>query len=1018
MNIPSFFIVTMAWLLSLPVKGAQRPAVVSPRAEAADTARTKKANDRQLTIYYNIKDHLTHDFVKLRKAEIVLAADSSFVDTMKMQYSGTDERKYSYISGRITRPGQYLIVAEADSFKTQYIPFEIKKLHKNESYREVGTIYMRRLPKRQDIELNEVVVKATKLKFYTDGDTLVYNADAFNLSEGSMLNVLLKKLPGVTLEDGGVIKVNGKKVDTMLLNGKNFFDSNKELILENMPAYMVKDIQSFERTPERYKNTAEEKTAKKELVMNVRLKREYAKGWIANAEGGQGMSFFRNEKGRLDHKFLGRFFGMYFTDKSRLVTYANVNNLNVIRAPGEDDNWNPNDQTQGLVTTYSAGLNFTTEKDEAYRYDASLDASLKDYEDKENTSSATFLDGGDTYGRSFSQDNKRNWSLNTSHSLTLMHGKIWKETLKSIYSNVVFNSSLNKWDNHSTSGSLTLSDDMAHGLGHEWMDSIMNPQASELLKRYAINRNTTKSKGNGHDFSESLSAFMACAPAYNDRVTLVIQTSHSLNDKTDKTYDHFYLDYPASPSGTDRDFRNRYKPNVNHHWDLMVNPSVIYFLDKKRHHGLNWSNQATYQHSYSNQPLYLLNKLSSWDTPESAEAAHPLGSLPSVDEMLSTLDAHNSSLSRSERLQYVPLLQYIYRIFNEEDWSRFTTFNLTLACDMTKEKLDYQRGTQIDTLARRNTAFLTANISIDHNITTRGRDLRFDYRFDKKSPDMLNLLNIRDDSNPLYITRGNPHLSNSSTHTFNISYRDKFGKTMFNTNASAIINNDAIAMESIYDKTTGIQTVTPRNINGNWNTSFNASIDLPLDKQSQWRWTQGIGHSYSNSVDLTSTTAAMAATKSTVRTHFLSDHTSITWTPSDKAELSADARLTYQTSSSTRPDFVATNALSFQYGASTQVKLPWDMQLSTDLTMYSRRGYSDPSMNTNELVWNARISKRIPRCNLTILFDGFDILGNLSNVRRYINAQGRSETFYNVIPSYGLLHIIWRFNKKPQKSQL
>ena len=90
--------------------------------------------------------------------------------------------------------------------------------------------------------------------------------------------------------------------------------------------------------------------------------------------------------------------------------------------------------------------------------------------------------------------------------------------------------------------------------------------------------------------------------------------------------------------------------------------------------------------------------------------------------------------------------------------------------------------------------------------------------------------------------------------------------------------------------------------------------------------------------------------------------------------------------------------------------------MSTDLTMYSRRGYSEPSMNTNELVWNARLAKSIPKCNLTFLFDGFDILGNLSNVRRYINAQGRTETFYNVIPSYGLLHVVWRFGKKPKKA--
>ena len=97
------------------------------------------------------------------------------------------------------------------------------------------------------------------------------------------------------------------------------------------------------------------------------------------------------------------------------------------------------------------------------------------------------------------------------------------------------------------------------------------------------------------------------------------------------------------------------------------------------------------------------------------------------------------------------------------------------------------------------------------------------------------------------------------------------------------------------------------------------------------------------------------------------------------------------------------------------MELPWSLQLSTDLTMYSRRGYSEPSMNTNELVWNARLAKRLMKGNLIVMFDGFDLLGNLSNVRRSINAQGRTETYTNVMPRYGLLHVVYRFNKNPKK---
>lgn len=72
----------------------------------------------------------------------------------------------------------------------------MKNLYKREFSRTVSDIY---LEKERFVNLDEVVVKATKVKFYLNGDTIVYNADAFQLSEGSMLDNLVRQLPGVEL---------------------------------------------------------------------------------------------------------------------------------------------------------------------------------------------------------------------------------------------------------------------------------------------------------------------------------------------------------------------------------------------------------------------------------------------------------------------------------------------------------------------------------------------------------------------------------------------------------------------------------------------------------------------------------------------------------------------------------------------------------------------------------------------------------------------------------------------------
>lgn len=92
-----------------------------------------------------------------------------------------------------------------------------------------------------------MTVTATKVKFYNKGDTLFYNADAFVLFEGSMLDALVRQLPGVELHPDGQIFVNGRFVESLLLNGKDFMKGDNKVLLENLGAYTVKDIKVYDR---------------------------------------------------------------------------------------------------------------------------------------------------------------------------------------------------------------------------------------------------------------------------------------------------------------------------------------------------------------------------------------------------------------------------------------------------------------------------------------------------------------------------------------------------------------------------------------------------------------------------------------------------------------------------------------------------------------------------------------------------------------------------------------------------
>ena len=101
----------------------------------------------------------------------------------------------------------------------------------------------------------------------------------------------------------------------------------------------------------------------------------------------------------------------------------------------------------------------------------------------------------------------------------------------------------------------------------------------------------------------------------------------------------------------------------------------------------------------------------------------------------------------------------------------------------------------------------------------------------------------------------------------------------------------------------------------------------------------------------------------------------------------------------------------FSYGASANVQMPWNMMLATNIDMNSRRGYSDASMNTNELIWNAQLSQSFLKGNaLTLSLQFYDILKQKSNFSRMIDAYRRTDTEYNSVNSYAMLHVIYRLN--------
>ena len=183
-------------------------------------AQTSSENINKKVITGHLENSVTKEPLTDAKVDL-LSSDSSFIDSTRTIY---DEfgypTRYSYFKFEITHPGHYLIRCSLPYYKMLYIPVNIK-FHKRETEIFLGKFQMQWDPQDRHL-LKEKIVKATKIKFYHNGDTLVYNADAFQLADGSMLDMLIKQLPGVVLKNNGQIFVNGKFVSSLLLNGMPF----------------------------------------------------------------------------------------------------------------------------------------------------------------------------------------------------------------------------------------------------------------------------------------------------------------------------------------------------------------------------------------------------------------------------------------------------------------------------------------------------------------------------------------------------------------------------------------------------------------------------------------------------------------------------------------------------------------------------------------------------------------------------------------------------------------------------
>ena len=939
-----------------------------------------QSKTKTVCLYGTVHNRMTGELLSGVKAEL-MTRDSSVVGdccTEKyFQVGNTFCPWYFYVP---KKEAQYILKLSKEGYETLYkdITYEPRG---NKGIIIFEKTYLKYAPKER--VLGAATVTATRVKFYTKKDTVVFNADAFEMAEGSMLDALIKQLPGVELRDNGQIYVNGRFVESLLLNGENFFDKDRNVMLENLPSYMVNNVKVYERLGEKIRLMKRDMDDKS-YVMDINLKKHYSIGWIGNAEGGAGTR----------DRYLGRFFALRFTRQSRVSLFGNMNNLNETRKPGQNGDWSPGNVRQGQNAHKIFGLDYmVNDRRTRYKLEGWAKAEHDNLTALEQTTGEAFMPNGNVYKRSGNHESQSVTSLASFHNW-LFHNDL---TVLKVAPYVLYEKKKKRGNSYSAA----LNQDLNNLSG--LTDSLFSG-SSEWLRNAVINR------AKNEDMQKSDKLFTTATASFTQDLKYFsgfIDAEGYISYKKEhfERFNHYQLDYPSA-AGQTGESKNRYYKSPSEMFSYYGRADFWYWLP------CNFALVPSYKYRVLNtrndNMIYRLEQLDGWGS------GKELGALPSEWEYLSTLDKGNSYNQEQNTQEHTISMKINGNhliLNNKVRFEAYAEFPVVL----TRRKLDYVRA-NIDTVLTKQVAAFNPFVRTSFIWHDWKRRIDIEYDVDTKLYGLSQTLDIRSDDDPLRVTLGNGRLKNSVAHQLDVSYTNNSNRKQRFFNAGVNYNavRNQIGYSSEYNRATGVYTYRPVNINGNYSVGGNVNYSMALDKKRRWNLSTTTSAQLHNNVDLITVTGSDTNPRSKVKTLFLNETVKIDHR-FGRQKVGAKAGCSWRNATSAREDFSTINAANFNYGLTGQFELPCGFQLFTDLTMYSRRGYEGHEMNTDELVWNARLSKQVWKKRLTLALEGFDILHNLSAVTHTLNGQGRTETYRNVIPSYGMLHVIYRLNVQPKK---
>ena len=862
--------------------------------------------------------------------------------------------------------GQYILQVTCVGFK----PYA-KRIDVADKEVAMGTLAL----SPDAIMLKGATVTGHAAKVTLKADTFVYNAAAFRTPEGSVVEELVKRLPGAEVGDDGTIKINGKEVKKIMVDGKEFMTGDTKTALKNLPTNIIDRIKAYDQQSDLSRISGIE-DGEEQTVLDFGIKPGMNRGFMTNNDLGIGT----------EHRYSGRTFNGLMKEKSTVMLMASANNVNDMGFGGGGGRFGMG--RQGLTATKMVGLNFNYENTGKLVFDGSVRWNHNDGDALSKTNSENF------FSQTLSQFGN-SWNKNMSRS-NAWNGQIRLEWTPDSMTNIMFrpNFRYNSSDGEQTGESATFSEN-PYQYVKDPLAEITSIMAVDpmYVKNYQIQ--------NGISYSDSKNVggmlqFNRKLNNYGRNIT--VQLNGNWSEGMSKSLTNNIIEMLAAGENMQT---NRWSVTPTDNYNYSARFSYSEPIMRRTY--LQFSYTYGYSYQKSDRQTYGLG-----DTDFSGLEPLYRGWDSYLSRLENPLDTYlDPDQSRfSEYKNYTHTAEVMLRIIRDS-----YTFNVGVQVVPQKSHYiqDY-KGNHSDVTRTVTNYAPTLDFRWKKSQVSQ---LRLNYRANTRQPSISDLLDIVDDSNPLAKRTGNPGLKPSFTHNLRLNYNDYFQKHQ--QSIGAFLNFSA-TQNSVSNKTTLVNTNTgetltrPENINGNWNAMAFVMFSTALDSAAYFNLNTSTNLSYTHNVGFVSVGTNGLSQESATNSLGIGERLALSYRNEwFEAELNGSLNFTKR-----RSELQANNNLDtwdFSYGGMIGINAPWGTALSTNINMNSRRGYVDASMNTNELIWNAQLSQSFLRGNaLTISLQFYDILHQQSTISSMLSAYQRSDTEYNAITNYAMLHVIYRTN--------